>query len=997
MLAAIWEADATAPSGAEPPSASGGSTWTLWQANTTAPGSEQASPPRGGGTPSWETGIVAVAISAGVILMVISVCLILHRHLRRERRRVMQDLRGSIGSHLAVFEAADLEAARRWHAASRLSSQQHEAAAEAAADSQQAQQQQQQHRRSPSPVVVIQPDLCVELCVRDEAADSGGGGGGSLGGSDDGGGGDKGGTGSVVLQMESDGSNAAEPYMAGGQQVAEQREAAALEGVVGRVVAAAAAAGGGGLRPSSPGDAAQLETGHQSLLLSGERASSFQTWPGLQQQEQAEQQVQQTLWGGQRAETQQGGGHCVGALPPTSSMFHTRGVGHTLPGVHCRIHDVARPSRCGQPSRLPPPPRRRTTARALCAQGSTSWLEQLRTPQQQHVRTQEQGYLRNLLPWRRKQPPQQPHLNVQQHTQLELLQLAVSSLDGSSSSSSDSGSKGGPPTLLLQLTDSPLQQQQQTEAAAEGPQEGAPHLSSSLQHTDEPPLDSSTAAVLSHWTATEGDKLTEADRREQLAVAGLADVAVVSRVGRERDCWKLYNEDQAMMVPLPPPAGPPPSHALAVPPAAGAASTPTHAAAAAAATAGALAAAAATPVVDPAAAAAALVVGVFDGHGPRGAAASRAVRAALEAAVPRLHAQHVQQAQQVPPDPSHACSAPAPAGDGTAATSGGAAAAHALLGASFHAAAAALRPRARDFCESGSTAVVCLVEPGRVTAAWCGDSRAVLGLAVDTLPTTTTTSGEDSSSSSGGSPGAEDGAGSTAGTVQQYLVHSLTRDHHPNLPSERRRIEAAGGQVLQLRRDEAGKAAGPHRICGASLDLRPRLSCSRAFGDTNATSWGLTHTPDVAGVEFMLPAATTTSPASTAAAADQPSQSSLAVTAADTTSDATAEPIAVPVAAAAAPAAPSAAASLRGCEAEEGAGGQMSGVRGERRRHVLVLGSDGLWDACSNTDAVRLALSCSSAAEAAEALCQAALRRWAAATGGVRVDDITVAVLFLHA
>lgn len=218
-------------------------------------------------------------------------------------------------------------------------------------------------------------------------------------------------------------------------------------------------------------------------------------------------------------------GRCVGALPPTSSMFRTRGVGHTLPGVRCRIHDVARPARCGQPSRLPPPPRRRTTARALCAQGSTSWLEQLRTPQQQHLGTQEQGYLRNLLPWRRKQPPQQPHLNVQQHTLLELLQLAVSGLDGSSSSSSDSGSKGGPPTLLLQLTDRPLQQQQQTEAAGEGRQEGAPHLSSSLQHTEEPPLDSLTAAVLSHWTATEGDKLTEADRREQLAVAGLAGEA----------------------------------------------------------------------------------------------------------------------------------------------------------------------------------------------------------------------------------------------------------------------------------------------------------------------------------------------------------------------------------------------------------------------------------------------------------------------------------------
>lgn len=69
-----------------------------------------------------------------------------------------------------------------------------------------------------------------------------------------------------------------------------------------------------------------------------------------------------------------------------------------------------------------------------------------------------------------------------------------------------------------------------------------------------------------------------------------------------------------------------------------------------------------------------------------------------------------------------------------------------------------------DCTFSGATATVSVLIGGRLTSAWVGDSRAVLGRL--------------------------DG-----GTVRAY---NLTNDHKPDLPEETARIESAGGRVEPL-------------------------------------------------------------------------------------------------------------------------------------------------------------------------------------------------------
>jgi serine/threonine protein phosphatase PrpC len=64
---------------------------------------------------------------------------------------------------------------------------------------------------------------------------------------------------------------------------------------------------------------------------------------------------------------------------------------------------------------------------------------------------------------------------------------------------------------------------------------------------------------------------------------------------------------------------------------------------------------------------------------------------------------------------------------------------------------------------------------------------------------------------------------------------------------------------------------------------------------------------------------------------------------------------------------------------------------------VLVLGSDGLWDALAPEEAVELAVKMGKhrALEAAKLLADEARSRWVAETGGDFVDDITVLLVHL--
>lgn len=165
-------------------------------------------------------------------------------------------------------------------------------------------------------------------------------------------------------------------------------------------------------------------------------------------------------------------------------------------------------------------------------------------------------------------------------------------------------------------------------------------------------------------------------------VPGLADVAVVSRGGWQRHSWKGCNQDSFLALPLA--VAPPTGRACAECPAAADCG------------------------------AAALAIGVFDGHGRAGAAASAHLRNALASGL-LMHNQLAQAAQR-------ACAAtgPAPCGRGEDASCAPAAApvdpadeAAQLLERCFAAAASTMPSTGADFSLSGSTAVMCLVQPGR--------------------------------------------------------------------------------------------------------------------------------------------------------------------------------------------------------------------------------------------------------------------------------------------
>uniref|UniRef100_A0A453SJP9 protein-serine/threonine phosphatase n=1 Tax=Aegilops tauschii subsp. strangulata TaxID=200361 RepID=A0A453SJP9_AEGTS len=69
-----------------------------------------------------------------------------------------------------------------------------------------------------------------------------------------------------------------------------------------------------------------------------------------------------------------------------------------------------------------------------------------------------------------------------------------------------------------------------------------------------------------------------------------------------------------------------------------------------------------------------------------------------------------------------------------------------------------------------------------------------------------------------------------------YNVKELTRDHHPDREDERRRVEAAGGYVLEW--------AGVYRVNG-------ELALSRAIGDVPFKRYGVISTPELTGWQLL--------------------------------------------------------------------------------------------------------------------------------------------------
>lgn len=116
-----------------------------------------------------------------------------------------------------------------------------------------------------------------------------------------------------------------------------------------------------------------------------------------------------------------------------------------------------------------------------------------------------------------------------------------------------------------------------------------------------------------------------------------------------------------------------------------------------------------------------------------------------------------------------------------------------------------------DSRTSGTTATVALVLPGaRLLVAHVGDSRAVLGVR----------------------PRGAEGS--------PWRVVELTRDHKPDLPDERARIEATGAQVVTV-----GVAPNTTQRVFTPHQTWPSINMSRSLGDLHAHSQGLSAEAEV--------------------------------------------------------------------------------------------------------------------------------------------------------
>mmetsp|Transcript_112027 Transcript_112027/g.349137 ORF Transcript_112027/g.349137 Transcript_112027/m.349137 type:complete len:368 (+) Transcript_112027:190-1293(+) len=78
----------------------------------------------------------------------------------------------------------------------------------------------------------------------------------------------------------------------------------------------------------------------------------------------------------------------------------------------------------------------------------------------------------------------------------------------------------------------------------------------------------------------------------------------------------------------------------------------------------------------------------------------------------------------------------------------------------------------------------------------------------------------------------------------ELMSEDLTVDHRPTREIERRRIQAAGGQVKRLEGDI------PHRVF-LSGKMYPGLAMTRSIGDTLGTTAGVTSTPEVKSVKVQ--------------------------------------------------------------------------------------------------------------------------------------------------
>ncbi|KAK8814239.1 hypothetical protein WA158_008101 [Blastocystis sp. Blastoise] len=109
---------------------------------------------------------------------------------------------------------------------------------------------------------------------------------------------------------------------------------------------------------------------------------------------------------------------------------------------------------------------------------------------------------------------------------------------------------------------------------------------------------------------------------------------------------------------------------------------------------------------------------------------------------------------------------------------------------------------------SGTTAVICIVRKDYLLTLNVGDSRAVLATE----------------------------------TEDDYDIEAITKDHKPDVESERKRIIDSGGRVFSVEYDDG--LTGPPRVWLQDADL-PGLAMSRSLGDKIAHTVGVISEPDI--------------------------------------------------------------------------------------------------------------------------------------------------------
>lgn len=114
---------------------------------------------------------------------------------------------------------------------------------------------------------------------------------------------------------------------------------------------------------------------------------------------------------------------------------------------------------------------------------------------------------------------------------------------------------------------------------------------------------------------------------------------------------------------------------------------------------------------------------------------------------------------------------------------------------------------------SGSTCVLATILGNQLTCANIGDSRVILGR-----------------------------RNTTDGTICPVEV---SRDHKPDCPDEKARIEAKGGRVFAITYEDG--IDGPPRVWLSNMDV-PGLAMSRSLGDTVGHDAGIISTPEITNV-----------------------------------------------------------------------------------------------------------------------------------------------------